>query len=93
VARYYKRAISGEIPGEMAATMAMTPWFERTSHTKPIYTSRGISDPYEAPLEPEATIHSGTETPEESLDRIWTVLEARHLVHAGPNKSVAADIG
>jgi adenylyl-sulfate kinase len=53
----------------------------------------GISDPYEPPLEPEATIHSGTETPEESLDRIWTVLEARRLVHAGPIRSAAADIG
>jgi adenylyl-sulfate kinase len=53
----------------------------------------GISDPYEPPLEPDATIHSGTETPEESLDRIWTVLEARRLVHAGPIRSAAADIG
>jgi adenylyl-sulfate kinase len=53
----------------------------------------GISDPYEPPLEPEATIHSGRETPEESLDRIWTVLEARRLVHAGPIRSAAADIG
>ncbi len=53
----------------------------------------GISDPYEPPLEPEATIHSGWETPEESLDRIWTVLHALDLVHTGLIKSASADVG
>lgn len=35
----------------------------------------GISDPYEPPLAPEVTIDSSTETPEQSLERIWAALE------------------
>jgi adenylyl-sulfate kinase len=34
----------------------------------------GVSDPYEPPLSPEVTVNSFTETPEQSLERIWTVL-------------------
>ena len=34
----------------------------------------GISDPYEPPAAPEVTIHSGRETPEESVHRIWATL-------------------
>jgi adenylyl-sulfate kinase len=40
----------------------------------------GISDPYEAPLEPEVTIHSAVETPEEGLEKVWTTLEGLGLV-------------
>jgi adenylyl-sulfate kinase len=40
----------------------------------------GISDPYEPPLAPEVTVNSSVETPEESLDKIWAVLENRGLV-------------
>ena len=37
----------------------------------------GISDPYEPPLQPEVTIESATEAPEESVKKIWQVLEDR----------------
>ena len=37
----------------------------------------GISDPYEPPLHPEVTLNSSTETPEQSLQKIWAVLESR----------------
>ena len=40
----------------------------------------GISDPYEPPLHPEVTLNSSTETPEQSLQKIWTALESRGLV-------------
>ena len=35
----------------------------------------GISDPYEPPLTPEVLIHSGQETPEESVQRVWATIE------------------
>ena len=35
----------------------------------------GVSDPYEAPLQPEITVHTGLETPEESADKVWRTLE------------------
>ena len=34
----------------------------------------GVSDPYEAPLNPEVTFDSSKETPQVSADRIWTKL-------------------
>jgi adenylylsulfate kinase len=40
----------------------------------------GISDPYEPPLAPDVTVNSSTETAEESLDKIWAVLENLGLV-------------
>jgi adenylyl-sulfate kinase len=40
----------------------------------------GVSDPYEPPLAPEVTVNSSVETPEESLDKIWAVLENLGLV-------------
>ena len=40
----------------------------------------GISDPYEPPLHPEVTLNSSTETPEQSLQKIWIALESRGLV-------------
>ena len=40
----------------------------------------GISDPYEPPLAPEITVDSSTEAPEQSLDRIWAVLENLGLI-------------
>ena len=42
----------------------------------------GVSDPYEAPLEPEVTIHSARETPEESAEKIWMALAERGLIRA-----------
>jgi adenylyl-sulfate kinase len=35
----------------------------------------GVSDPYEAPVNPEVTIHSASETPEQSAARILATLE------------------
>jgi adenylyl-sulfate kinase len=35
----------------------------------------GVSDPYEPPLIPEVTVDSSSETPEESLEKIWAALE------------------
>lgn len=35
----------------------------------------GVSDPYEAPLNPEVTIHSADETPAASVARIFATLE------------------
>lgn len=40
----------------------------------------GISDPYEAPLSPEVTVNSATESVEESMEKIWTTLENMGLV-------------
>lgn len=40
----------------------------------------GVTDPYEPPVDPEVTIDSSKETPEGSVDRIWTALEERGLV-------------
>jgi adenylylsulfate kinase len=37
----------------------------------------GISDPYEAPLNPDVTVHSDSETLEESVGKIWTELTRR----------------
>jgi adenylyl-sulfate kinase len=40
----------------------------------------GVTDPYEPPLNPEVTVNSSTETPEESMGRIWAKLERLGLV-------------
>jgi adenylyl-sulfate kinase len=40
----------------------------------------GVSDPYEPPLAPEVTIHSGRETPEEGVEKVWRVLAERGLL-------------
>jgi len=40
----------------------------------------GVSDPYEAPVNPEVTVNSSTESPEESAERIWATLERLGLV-------------
>ncbi len=40
----------------------------------------GISDPYEAPVNPEVTVNSAKETPQESLEKIWATLERLGLV-------------
>ena len=40
----------------------------------------GVSDPYEAPLNPEVTVNSSTETPEESAEKIWDTLKRSGLV-------------
>ena len=40
----------------------------------------GITDPYEPPVAPELTIHSGRETPEHSQDRVWSALRDLGLI-------------
>ena len=35
----------------------------------------GVSDPYEPPLNPEVTVNSSIETPDQSAARIWATLE------------------
>jgi adenylylsulfate kinase len=42
----------------------------------------GVSDPYEAPLNPELTLDTEHETPEESAGKILTLLEERQLIPA-----------
>ena len=41
----------------------------------------GVDDPYEAPVSPEVTVHTGNESPEESVARIIARLEDLALVH------------
>ncbi len=43
----------------------------------------GVSDPYEAPLNPEVTVDSSRETPEESSDKVWSKLEQLGLIPNG----------
>lgn len=40
----------------------------------------GVSDPYEPPLDPEVTVNSSRETPQESADRIWAKLKQLGLI-------------
>jgi adenylylsulfate kinase len=42
----------------------------------------GVSDPYEPPLTPEVVVNSSRERPEDSLERIWAVLQQRGIVPA-----------
>ncbi|MBZ5591106.1 MAG: adenylyl-sulfate kinase [Acidobacteriia bacterium] len=40
----------------------------------------GVSDPYEPPLNPEVVVHSDSENPEESANRVWAKLEELGLI-------------
>jgi adenylyl-sulfate kinase len=40
----------------------------------------GVSDPYEPPLSPEVVVHSASQSPEESANRVWAKLEELGLV-------------
>jgi len=40
----------------------------------------GISDPYEPPTAPEVTVNSAREQVEDSLEKIWKILEEKGLV-------------
>ncbi|MCC6739181.1 MAG: adenylyl-sulfate kinase [Planctomycetia bacterium] len=42
----------------------------------------GVSDPYEAPANPEVTVHTDRETVDESLDAILTYLEDKGFIDA-----------
>jgi adenylyl-sulfate kinase len=43
----------------------------------------GVSDPYEAPLNAELVVNSGTETREQSLERLLATLEAKNYISRG----------
>jgi adenylyl-sulfate kinase len=51
----------------------------------------GVDDPYEAPVSPEVIVHTGNESPEESVGRIFTKLEEMSLVAAQAGSYSAAD--
>jgi adenylyl-sulfate kinase len=40
----------------------------------------GVSDPYEPPINPEIVVHSSSETPEQSADKVWATLESLGLI-------------
>jgi adenylyl-sulfate kinase len=40
----------------------------------------GISDPYEAPLDPSVVVRSDRESIEESIEKIWRTLESERLI-------------
>jgi adenylyl-sulfate kinase len=40
----------------------------------------GVSDPYEAPVNPDLLIRSDRESVEESVERVWAMLKSRDLV-------------
>jgi adenylylsulfate kinase-like enzyme len=40
----------------------------------------GISDPYEPPLSPDIRVDSSREMPDDSLERVWALLEKRELI-------------
>jgi adenylyl-sulfate kinase len=40
----------------------------------------GITDPYEPPEAPEVTLHTALETPEQSMEKIWSKLESLGLI-------------
>jgi adenylylsulfate kinase len=49
----------------------------------------GVSDPYEAPLNPEVVCYTDRETPEASATRILNFLEARGWLHALDGRGVS----
>ena len=46
----------------------------------------GVSDPYEAPVNPEVVVHTGDETPEQSCARILKTLEMLGYVASRPRR-------
>ena len=40
----------------------------------------GVSDPYEPPVSPEVVIHSGSDTVDEGVERIWATLQSLALI-------------
>jgi len=51
----------------------------------------GVDDPYEAPVSPEVIVHTGNESPEESVARIFSKLEQISLVAAQAGRYTTAD--
>ena len=53
----------------------------------------GVSDPYEAPLDPELTLDTENETPEESAEKILAFLEEKGLIPAAQAAGVGGNSG
>ncbi len=53
----------------------------------------GVSDPYEPPLDPELTLDTENETPEESAAKIIAYLEERELIPAAQAAGVGGNSG
>jgi adenylylsulfate kinase len=53
----------------------------------------GVSDPYEAPLDPELTLDTENETPEESTEKILAFLEEKGLIPAAQAAGVGGNSG
>jgi adenylylsulfate kinase len=53
----------------------------------------GVSDPYEPPLDPELTLDTENETPEESAAKILGYLEERELIPAAQAAGVGGNSG
>jgi adenylylsulfate kinase len=53
----------------------------------------GVSDPYEPPLDPELTLDTENETPEESAEKILVYLEERNLIPAAQRAGVGGNSG
>ena len=53
----------------------------------------GVSDPYEPPLDPEISLDTENETPEESAQKIIDHLEERSLIPAAQRAGVAGSSG
>ena len=51
----------------------------------------GVSDPYEAPLNPEVICHTGEESTEASLSRIMKTIEMMNLVPKDPSAEYSAE--
>jgi adenylylsulfate kinase len=53
----------------------------------------GVSDPYEPPLDPELTLDTENESPEESAEKILVYLEERNLIPAAQRAGVGGNSG
>ena len=53
----------------------------------------GVSDPYEPPLDPELTLDTENETPEESAEKILAYLEQRELIPSAQAAGVGGNSG
>ena len=58
-----------------------------------MYKRQGVSDPYEPPLDPEISLDTENETPEESAQKIIDHLEERSLIPAAQRAGVAGSSG
>ena len=53
----------------------------------------GVSDPYEPPLDPELTLDTENESPEESAAKILAFLEERELIPSAQAAGVGGNSG